>query len=347
MGARTYRILDVDVRVASRPEAFLETFQANYFRFATEAPGPDLLDFRFEEGAEGTFMETDGIRVDLGDHPHARDHAAMHLAQRVLDRVRGYTVLHAGVVGTAEGALAIAGPSGAGKTTLTLGLLEAGCTYFSDDFCPIARDTGRVHPFPRSLWVRAPEGARASSRGKAILPLDEARVARDPLPLAGLVCLQGPEGLDQVGVALRRGREDAFLAAARTLDGAEVQAPGPEWPELWLIRYPRARTAALKALLDRHRDACWNAFSLAGVRPDFTGTPRLVRIPPAEAAFFLLRELRQDLLAPEAPGALKPGALLAHLGGLLADVPCYRLSPGPLAHEVALVRHALAGGTPG
>jgi len=355
MAHRCYRILGLGVRVEAEPAAFLETFQANYARFEVAAldPAGPSLDFRFEDGPAGPSLAVDGVPEPLAGHPHPREFAAMRLAQLVMDRVRGFTVLHAGVVGTSKGTLAVAGPSGAGKTTLTLALVEAGLSYFSDDFCPLSRATGQVHPFPRSLWVQAAAGRPASRRGKAILPLDGPgmRVADGPMPLAWVICLQDApvpgDPVEQLGVALREGREGPFLEAIRAVPGASVQAPGGEWPELWRIRYPRSAFRAVKAELDRHHGACWNVFSLAAARPDFTREPSLTPIPPMEAAFFLLRELRHSLLDPGLPGAMKPGALLAHLGALLAGTACYRLTPGPLARQLKLVQEVLAGGTPG
>ncbi len=49
--------------------------------------------------------------------------------------VRGQQVLHAGVVGTPEGGVLLAGGGGAGKSTSALACLAAGMKYVSDDYC--------------------------------------------------------------------------------------------------------------------------------------------------------------------------------------------------------------------
>jgi hypothetical protein len=49
------------------------------------------------------------------------------------------------------------GRSLAGKSTLTLALVEAGATYYSDEYALIDPD-GLVSPFPRPLRMRQPDG---------------------------------------------------------------------------------------------------------------------------------------------------------------------------------------------
>ena len=66
---------------------------------------------------------------------------------------RGYLFVHAGVAVWNGKAIVIPGRSYAGKSTLTRALLEAGATYYSDDYA-IIDDRGLVHPFPRHLRLR-------------------------------------------------------------------------------------------------------------------------------------------------------------------------------------------------
>lgn len=65
--------------------------------------------------------------------------------------------VHAGVVGWKGQAILIPGRSFSGKTTLVVELVRAGATYFSDEYAVL--DTqGRVHPYPRKLWIREKSG---------------------------------------------------------------------------------------------------------------------------------------------------------------------------------------------
>lgn len=69
-------------------------------------------------------------------------------------RARGMLAVHAGVVAFDERAVILAGPSGHGKSTLTLALVRAGGTLLTDEMAVIAPDDRTILPFPRGLHVR-------------------------------------------------------------------------------------------------------------------------------------------------------------------------------------------------
>ncbi len=131
----------------------------------------------------------------------ARD-VMIHVANFAPDRV----FLHAGVVGWRGRALLLPGPSFAGKTTLTAALVRAGATYYSDEYAVLDQE-GLVHPYARSLQMRAPGANEQTSlpvsalNGHAgTIPLRAAQVvfaryepgaAWDPQPLShGMAVLE-------------------------------------------------------------------------------------------------------------------------------------------------------------
>jgi hypothetical protein len=67
---------------------------------------------------------------------------------------QGVYVVHAGAVVFRGEALALAGRSGQGKTTLTLGLLRRGLGLLSDEFAVVEPAERRLLPYHRSLHVR-------------------------------------------------------------------------------------------------------------------------------------------------------------------------------------------------
>jgi hypothetical protein len=81
------------------------------------------------------------------------DHIEGDLHHWLATYTKDYLFVHAGCVGWRDRAIVIPGRSFAGKTTLTQALLEAGATYYSDDYA-IIDASGAVHPFPRMLRVR-------------------------------------------------------------------------------------------------------------------------------------------------------------------------------------------------
>jgi hypothetical protein len=63
-------------------------------------------------------------------------------------------VIHAGAVAWNTGAIVIAAPSGRGKSLLVAGLVDAGCSYFSDDSVPLDAVSGEIMPVPLALVVK-------------------------------------------------------------------------------------------------------------------------------------------------------------------------------------------------
>ena len=105
-------------------------------------------------------------------------HAELFVAERAPDHL----FVHAGVVGWEGRAIVMPGASFAGKTTLVQAWLEAGATYYSDEFAVLDR-AGRVHPFARPLAIR--DGSTASTRRVPVAALG-AETGTTPLPI-GLV----------------------------------------------------------------------------------------------------------------------------------------------------------------
>ncbi len=110
----------------------------------------------------------------------------LHVAEWARRRV----FVHAGVVGWRGRAIVIPGRTTSGKTTLVKALVEAGATYYSDEYA-VLDERGRVHPYPKPMSVRENGGGRA----KQILP--EAlggTTGVGPLPVGLVVATSYREG---------------------------------------------------------------------------------------------------------------------------------------------------------
>lgn len=77
----------------------------------------------------------------------------------VVRRARRWTFVHAGVVGWHGVAIVIPGVSRSGKSTLVKALVEAGATYYSDEYAAFD-SRGRVFPFAQPLMARLENGDR-------------------------------------------------------------------------------------------------------------------------------------------------------------------------------------------
>jgi len=115
------------------------------------------------------------IEVDLADASLADGYVFAHVfllvALVTALRWHGFFHLHAGALAAPDGrSILVAGGAGAGKSTLTLALLEAGCAYLGDDAVFLSARPGRdaVLALPRPFHV-APRTASAFPRVAALV----------------------------------------------------------------------------------------------------------------------------------------------------------------------------------
>ncbi len=109
--------------------------------------------------------ETDTWCVSGGAFPNVRGCSVSQAVDEVVDRLdiavseaaSEYVFVHAGAVAWRGRGVVIPGPSHAGKTSLVRALVEAGATYYSDEFA-VFDFNGRLHPYARPLAIRDAEG---------------------------------------------------------------------------------------------------------------------------------------------------------------------------------------------
>ena len=92
--------------------------------------------------------------------------------------------VHAGVVAWKGRAIVIPGRSQSGKTTLVKAFLQAGASFYSDEYA-VFDGRGRVYPYPRRLSVRADGSDQTSRLSAESLGFE---IGAEPLPV-GLVTL--------------------------------------------------------------------------------------------------------------------------------------------------------------
>jgi hypothetical protein len=163
-------------------------------------------DLRFAYGERARFL-LDRAGGHLGCAPqNAQDFDWLRvLITRVLPNVslaRGREALHASAVETPTGVLAVAAPSGMGKSTLATEMLGRGCPLFADDTVVLERRDGEVlgHPGSPHTNLPAAEAERAEALGSLLAELGEERwlalsdIGDRPRRLAAVVILERAPG---------------------------------------------------------------------------------------------------------------------------------------------------------
>jgi hypothetical protein len=129
--------------------------------------------FAIERGRDGDLLFRYGTRARF--HLDARrrrlgcvpsDPAAVAWRRMLLTRVlpnvaiaHGYEALHASAVSTDRGVVAIAAPSGTGKSTLALELVRRGWPLFADDTVILGRREEAIEAHPAAPFFNLPEPA--------------------------------------------------------------------------------------------------------------------------------------------------------------------------------------------
>jgi hypothetical protein len=84
------------------------------------------------------------------------DYILWDVSARAVQEEHGFLALHAGAVAYRGSGVLLPAPPDSGKTTLSAALTRAGFDYLSDEAALIDPADGRVHPFPRPLWMERP-----------------------------------------------------------------------------------------------------------------------------------------------------------------------------------------------
>jgi hypothetical protein len=99
----------------------------------------------------------DGECVQRSEAPDVLiDYILWDVSARAVQEEHGFLALHAGAVAYRGSGVLLPAPADSGKTTLSAALTRAGFEYLSDEAALIDPADGRVHSFPRPLWMERP-----------------------------------------------------------------------------------------------------------------------------------------------------------------------------------------------
>lgn len=340
-----YQILDVTLCLESDTIGFIDLFDQDYAWFRIDPPEQKskILSFTviLKDDDNGSVQSGNNL-FSLKDHPTKIKYAYQIILRKIFDHIKDFYLIHAGVVAKSGNALILAGPPGIGKTTLVVEMLKKGFSFVSDDFCPVHKNTGLVHPFPRSLWTAPNRHVHpvidnySVRENKMPLTADEtgSSVAGSPVKAGILICLDIHENQTdsyRLKISLKPGQKDA-LTDLKRIKGAKVEKLQTEFSD-WIVQYPQGKniTFAIRKVLEKHKNSIWNVFPVSSVRPDFTKAPVLNKIDTHDAAYRLIRDLKNNFSLNETTDkSFKASSVFMELCEIFDGIPCYHLSVGCL-----------------
>jgi hypothetical protein len=147
--------------------------------------------------------------------------------------LRGLEVFHASAVSIGEGAVALIGPTGAGKTSLAAQLVLRGASFMTDDVLAMKAADGDVHAYPGAAIVsvrpaeREAMGLAALGRlghqlghsGKTYVEVDRAAGA---VPVRGIYFLA--PGSDAAGIEEQRPTDPRLLLGSTFIESVQTPA---------------------------------------------------------------------------------------------------------------------------
>lgn len=190
-----------------------------------------VCDFRFSSD-----LRTVTVRLATGQSPESAGWLLRASVPALLLGLAGECMLHASAIESKGAAIAFAGDSGMGKSTLAARCCLAGHRLVTDDLLRLDLDAGLIACFPGGGEIRLREGA---SEMTDLAPDD--RVGRSVDGRLVLNCDRASTSLPLAAVAIPRPAREQSRIKARRLSKAEALFCLSAWPRVtgWKIEEPR------------------------------------------------------------------------------------------------------------
>lgn len=148
------KILSLPIEITTNYRPFLKEFCDLTSAWALPGNGESpAVRFRVMHKREYTHIEKDSRTVHrLGKDYQLCPVLMDELRESCYERIRDYLLFHAGAVAKEGKTLLLPGKSGSGKTTLTLGLMNHGYGYLTDEVGAVHLKTRQVVPFQRPIY---------------------------------------------------------------------------------------------------------------------------------------------------------------------------------------------------
>ena len=122
--------------------------------WAPDTPGTEHVGFSIRTHSDGRHqLLRNGYAEEIGSLDNVIGNFELLLRNHVAGVAPDHVFVHAGTASVNGRAIIVPGASFSGKTTMVHALVEAGATYYSDEYAVFDRE-GWVHPYPKPLAIR-------------------------------------------------------------------------------------------------------------------------------------------------------------------------------------------------
>lgn len=165
----TLRICGVSLTVAGLPSELHERFRALMSPFEAHFDPADAAQHVQVRQLDGEMAIIRGglVAASYGDPQLLLTQLEWHVVTTALEATESYIPVHGAALARDSAGVLLLAESGAGKTTLTLGLMRRGWQPLADDIVLIDPQTLSIVPFPRCFHVD--DGTRALAMAEALV----------------------------------------------------------------------------------------------------------------------------------------------------------------------------------
>ncbi len=362
-----YQILDVAVSVESDSVEFLELFDDNYCLFRTHTISNNKIlecTIILSRKDSDAFIKINNKVLSLNGHPDKFNYILLKFVSNLIEQIEDYLLIHSGVVARNGKAVILAGPSCVGKTTLTLELVKNGFVFYSDEFCPIHKETKLVHPFLRSIWVKPEQREKlchTSMSGnilsdscsnldtEVIVKPNEIKfpIANKPCKIEALICIEPdpPANKDlyllHVCVKLHN---DNFFNELKKIKDVAIEILDTK-PLTWQLRYKNdfVISKTILNIINKYKEIIWDFYQVYPICANYNKDPLIIPVSNYDAILSLIGDLQQGPNSKAEKKAFSSGPtnFFMEVCGILDAVSCYKLSVGKLEKMNNLIQQVI------
>lgn len=165
----TLRICGESLAIAGLPNELQERFKALMRPFEADFDPTDAVHHLLvrQQGSDMAIIRDGVVAAAYGDPHLLLTQLEWHTVTAALEATEAYVPVHGAALVRGSAAVLLLAESGAGKTTLTLGLMRRGWQPLADDIVLIDLQTLAIQPFPRCFHVD--DSTRALAMDEALI----------------------------------------------------------------------------------------------------------------------------------------------------------------------------------